>query len=104
MTPWARWRVKRRIGVLLDPGEDLEIAERLYSGGWWAMTDRALYVMNAPGHPARLSFAQIRSIQTRGMAGTIAMTDGHVIMVNLRPKSALAKRLPPFPPQPSRGS
>lgn len=92
---WRRRHIRRLLGGLLIPGEDIVMVERLGLGGWWLTTDRALYVVHKPDDPKRVPFGQIRSVEWAPgrMTATVRTTTGDVLNVAIRARSRILKRI-----------
>ncbi|HZU78275.1 MAG TPA: hypothetical protein VE991_00040 [Acidimicrobiales bacterium] len=81
---------------LLEPGEAFGAVEPLRLGGWWALSDRALYALEPGQEPARVPLAHIRSVEVHARSRTFAVvtTAGSGVLVGDLPKrSAVAAGL-----------
>lgn len=92
---WRRRRLRRRLAGLLEPDEALGLVERISINGWWVTTDRALYVMEVPGHPKRLPFREISSVTTDWEARitTIRTRRPEVMIIGTHRRSAVVNQL-----------
>src|SRR5579862_2712538 len=100
-TRWRRRSISRRLGDLVEAGESLAVIEHLGLGGWWVISDRALYVVARRSAPTRLAFSDIRAVRvTPGRTTTqvtVTAASGDGIVGDLHPDSALVQRLGDLP-------
>lgn len=106
-TAWRRWRVRRQLRGLLAPGEDPLLIERLHLGGWWVMTEQALYVLGRDGDPTRLPLSTIRTVLVKAGSATSLVSvipiEGNGVVGDLPPNSPLVARLQELELPPSVG-
>jgi len=92
-----RWRLKRRLGSLLPPGERLMVIERLPLGGWWVIGTGALYIAEWNGTARRVPLGDIALVQThRGQRSTqitVVQRNGAHEIGDLRLQSSFADKL-----------
>ena len=100
-TRWQRRRIERRLAAARGAGEDLQGFERLGLGGWWVLSDVALYVLGRRGEPRRLPLSDIRSVRVTPGPVTAQVTvisgAGDAVVGDLKPDSALVARLRALP-------
>ena len=89
--------MRRRLAGLFEAGEELHLLERLGLGGWWVLTDKALYVLDRHREVSRMPLGEIHSVrvaQGRATAQVTVTTEASGIAVgDLRRESALVARL-----------
>ena len=87
--------MRRQLTGLLEPDEEVALVERLPISGWWATTDRALYVMESIGHVRRLPLSHVSSVQTdQGKRITTIRTATYEVIILTTPsRSELLTRL-----------
>lgn len=97
MVGWRERRIRRRLAGLIGPEEDIRVAERLGLGGWWVTSDEALYILGGLPEPSRLPLAEIVSVQVAEGRMTVQVTittsAGEIAVGDLRPGSAVLRRL-----------
>lgn len=70
--------------------------ERLGLGGWWVLSDRALYVVGRRGEPTRLPLLDIRSVRVTPGSSTVQVTvlsAGDAVIGDLRRDSEVVRLL-----------
>lgn len=95
VSAWRRWRTKRHLAALLEPGETVGEIERLAMGGWWVLTDRALYAITN-GATTVLPRREVRSVESRvGTFTTVTVVShsSHVLIGDLAHESTLVEHL-----------
>lgn len=80
--------------------------ERLGLGGWWVLSDRALYVVARQRAVERIALAEIQSVRVSPGSSTIqvtVMSAGDAVIGDLHADSEIARRLRALPPAPAGG-
>ena len=100
-TFWRRRMIRRRLRSLLRAGEELTTFERLELGGWWALSDQALYTLGRFDEPKRLALTDIRSVQVHARQTsallTVTSASGSVIAGDLHAEGELVRILRNLP-------
>lgn len=94
---WRRRRIARLLSSQMETGEALAAIDVLGLGGWWALSDRALYVVRRRAQPTRHPLAEMRSVRvtpgrTTAQVTVISVT-GDAVVGDLRPTSDIVARL-----------
>ena len=100
-TAWTRRRITRRLSNLLEADESVAAMQHLAVGGWWVVSDRALYVVPQQGPPRRSPFDDIRSVTVseRGRAIQVTVRSTAFSAIgDFRRMGAVVARLRELPP------
>lgn len=101
-TRWRQRRFRRLLSGLCEPGEELALFERLGLGGWWVLSDRALYVIGRRTRPTLLPLSEIRSVRVTAGSRTVQVTVvsavADAVIGDLPEASAVVARLRALPP------